>query len=59
MSKLEYSWGEFRRMMEEAGFHYDKLVGFWTWVVYHAISDDQLLKLAGVLTELAKGKDYE
>jgi len=43
--------------MHEAGFHYDKLMGFWSWVIYNAITDDQLLKLAEILVKLAKGKD--
>ena len=57
MSKLEYNWLEFKDMMHEAGFHYDKLKGFWSWVVYNAITDEQLLKLAVVLQKLAKGKE--
>lgn len=58
-NKLEYNWLEYKNMMHDAGFHYDKLKGFWCWVVYNAITDDQLLKLSEVLVKLAKGKENE
>jgi len=55
-NKLEYSWQEYSSMMMDAGFHYDKLKGFWSWVVINAITDEQLLKLSEILQKLAKGK---
>lgn len=52
--KTEYTWIEYKQMMEDASYSYKNLKSFYTLLYYR--DKKQLLELASILTKLATGK---